>query len=249
MSQPSPGPSPQRRFGPFIFDEATGELRKHGIRVRLQGQPLQILAEVLTQPGHSVTREEMQQHLWRGSTFVDFEHGLNSAMNRLRQVLGDSAEQPRYIETVPGRGYRFIAPVQESETKPVLVIPPPVAEQAVVAGVAGKPWRLWIVAAGLVTALAVVFLVASRPRVSAGAPPLRFSISPPDGYALEAGSSRQTFALSPDGTHLAFTAMDASGRFQMFMRDLNALESRPLPNSVGAYHVFWAPDGGPCSSR
>lgn len=99
-------------FGPFVFEEASGELRKHGTRVRLQGQPLQILATLIRRPREAITREEFQEMLWKGSTFVDFEHGLNSAVNRLRQVLGDSADQPRYIETLPGRGYRFIAPVE-----------------------------------------------------------------------------------------------------------------------------------------
>src|SRR3954453_7663201 len=99
-------------FGAFAFDGASGELRKHGVRVRLEGQPLQILLALVTHPGEVITRDELQHQLWPGGTFVDFDHGLNAAMNRLRQMLGDSADQPRYIETLPGRGYRFIAPVQ-----------------------------------------------------------------------------------------------------------------------------------------
>src|SRR5229473_5882650 len=114
-SQPTAGPPRQLVFGPFAFDEASGELRKHGARVRLQGQPLQILAALIRQPGQVVTRDEFQQQLWKGSTFVDFDHGLHAAMNRLRQALGDSAGQPRYIETLPGRGYRFIATVQYTD--------------------------------------------------------------------------------------------------------------------------------------
>src|SRR6185369_64586 len=107
-SQPSTSPPRQLLFGPFAFDEASGELQKHGVRLRLQGQPLQILVALIGRPGQVVTRDEFQRQLWTDSTFVDFEHGLNAAMNRLRQVLGDSADQPRYIETVAGRGYRFI---------------------------------------------------------------------------------------------------------------------------------------------
>ena len=121
-SQPTSSPLRQFVFGPFAFDEASGELHKHGVRVRLQGQPLQILAALIRQPGQVITRDEFQQQLWTGSTFVDFDHGLNAAMNRLRLALGDSAEQPRYIETVPGRGYRFIATVQATVGKPVLVM-------------------------------------------------------------------------------------------------------------------------------
>src|SRR5712691_11991925 len=118
----APRPSRSRIFGPFVFDEAPAELRKYGVPVRLQGQPLQILTTLIRQPGQVVTRDEFQQQLWKGSTFVDFDHGLHAAMNRLRQALGDSADQPRYIETLPGRGYRFVAPVQASVQKPVLVM-------------------------------------------------------------------------------------------------------------------------------
>ena len=101
---PQPGVSSARQFsfGPFAFDEAAGELKKHGIAVRLQGQPLQILRMLLRQSGEVLSRDEFQKPLWKSSTFVDFEHGLNAAMNRLRQTLGDSAEQPRRLE-VPNR--------------------------------------------------------------------------------------------------------------------------------------------------
>ena len=111
-SQPRPGVSRMVLFGPFEYDETSGELRKFGTRIRLQGQPLQILTVLLSKPGHTIGREEFQQSLWHGSTFVDFEQGLNAAVNRLRQALGDSADRPRYIETFSGRGYRFIAPVE-----------------------------------------------------------------------------------------------------------------------------------------
>src|SRR6266853_1206310 len=126
-SQPTTSPPRQLAFGPFAFDETSGELRKHGVRMRLEGQPLQILAALVRQPGQVVTRDEFQNQLWKGGTFVDFDHGLNAAMNRLRQVLGDSADQPRYIETLPGRGYRFVAPVEATVRKPVLVMAPPIA--------------------------------------------------------------------------------------------------------------------------
>src|SRR5713226_7933670 len=129
-SQPTAGPPRQLVFGPFAFDEASGELNKHGVRVRLQGQPLQILGALIRHPGQVVSRDEFQQQLWTGSTFVDFEHGLNAAMNRLRQALGDSADQPRYIETLPGRGYRFVAPVQDAQPKLLQVARAVVVEPA-----------------------------------------------------------------------------------------------------------------------
>lgn len=102
------------KFGVFEANLRTGELRKHGVKVKLQGQPFQVLAMLLERPGDVVTREELRDSLWSADTFVDFEHGLNSAIKRLRDALGDSADQPRYVETLARRGYRFIAPVQEA---------------------------------------------------------------------------------------------------------------------------------------
>jgi Tol biopolymer transport system component/DNA-binding winged helix-turn-helix (wHTH) protein len=247
--QPGFGPARQVSFGPFAFDETAGELKKHGVSVRLQGQPLQILRMLLRQPGEVLPRDEFQKQLWESSTFVDFEHGLNGAMNRLRQTLGDSAEQPRYIETLAGRGYRFIAPLHETP-KPLSLTskssaPPdiePAAPPPPRARAGHRPWVLGMIAAALLIGSAGGYWAVPRPRAEAGQP-LRFSVSPPNGFALEAGSSRQTFALSPDGARLAFTAMDASGKGTLFIRDFDGLDSWPLANSVGAYHVFWAPDG------
>jgi TolB-like protein/Tfp pilus assembly protein PilF len=98
-----------RRFGTFELDSHTGELRKKGIKIKLQDQPLQILIMLLNRPGEIVSREELQKILWPADTYVDFEHGLNKAMNRLRAALGDSSDNPRFIETLPRKGYRFIA--------------------------------------------------------------------------------------------------------------------------------------------
>src|SRR5947209_17443700 len=98
-------------FGAFEVDWEAGEVRKHGIRLKLQEQPFQVLALLLRRPGQVVTREELRTQLWSADTFVDFEHGLNSAINKLREALGDSADNPRFVETLPRRGYRFIAPV------------------------------------------------------------------------------------------------------------------------------------------
>ena len=102
-------------FGVFEADPRSGELRKHGMRVRLQGQPFQVLAMLLEHPGEVVTREELQKKLWPADTFVDFDQGLNKAINKLREALGDSAETPRFVETVARRGYRFLAEVKPVE--------------------------------------------------------------------------------------------------------------------------------------
>jgi len=103
------------RFGAFELDLRAGELRKHGLRVRLQGQPFQVLAMLLAHPGEVVTREQLQKNLWSADTFVDFDHGLNKAINKVRDALGDSAESPRFVETVSRRGYRFLADVEVAE--------------------------------------------------------------------------------------------------------------------------------------
>src|SRR5438309_6094650 len=110
------------RFGAFEFCVQTGELRKHGLRIKLHGQPIAVLAMLLEDPGDVVTREDLQKRLWPADTFVDFEHSLNAAIKRLRAALGDSADAPRFIETLARRGYRFIAPLSQ---------PPEDAAQAV----------------------------------------------------------------------------------------------------------------------
>ena len=100
------------RFGVFEASEAAGELRKHGIRIKIHAQPFQVLMMLLERSSEVVTREEMRQQLWGKDTFVDFDHALNTAVNKIREVLDDSASSPRYVETVSGKGYRFIAPLQ-----------------------------------------------------------------------------------------------------------------------------------------
>ena len=147
-------PARRMRFGPFVVDLRSGELRKHGIRLKLQDQPFQVLALLLERAGDVVAREEFRQRLWPADTFVDFDTGLNSAIKKLRDVLCDSAEKPRYIETLPRRGYRFIAAVENGD----LTAPAAVDEKLAVVPLPTphpltKRWRLLLVAAF------VVFLV------------------------------------------------------------------------------------------
>ena len=110
---PETSSSLRYRFGVFEADASTGELRRKGIRIKLSGQPFQLLCLLLSQPGRIFTRQEICGELWPEGTFVDYEHGVNSAINRIREALGDSAGNPRFVETLPRRGYRFIAPVQK----------------------------------------------------------------------------------------------------------------------------------------
>jgi len=128
MTESSGTESPRVRFGPFDADLQTQELRKHGVRLRLPGQSFQVLKMLLERPGGLVAREELQQKLWAADTFVDFEHGLNKAINKLREALGDDADNPRFVETLPRQGYRFIATVES-----------PVSEDSRIPGPSSSP--------------------------------------------------------------------------------------------------------------
>jgi len=105
-------PARRYRFGVFEADTATGELRRQGLRVKIHAQPFQMLCMMLERPGELLTREEICRELWPDGTFVDYEHGVNSAVNRIREALGDTAGNPRFVETLARRGYRFVAPVE-----------------------------------------------------------------------------------------------------------------------------------------
>lgn len=155
------------RFGAFEFDAAAGELYRDGQRVRLQDQPRHVLASLIARPGEVVTRDELRERLWKTDTFVDFEHGLNTAIKKVRQALGDSAESPRFIETLAKRGYRFIAPV--SASMPAAEAPSPVLPVDVPAA-SVRSWRfLLIVFLAAVAALAA--WLARSPGTATG--PLR----------------------------------------------------------------------------
>jgi TolB-like protein/DNA-binding winged helix-turn-helix (wHTH) protein len=153
----------QHAFGAFELDRKSGELRKHGLKVKLADQPLQVLLLLLEHPGDVVGRDDIRRRLWSSDTFVDFDAGLSSAVRKLRDALGDSAEHPRFIETLPKRGYRFIAPVSataDASAEPVASPAPSSARPrkyywmpvawvlAVAAGIvlilalAGGPWRI-----------------------------------------------------------------------------------------------------------
>jgi Tol biopolymer transport system component/DNA-binding winged helix-turn-helix (wHTH) protein len=234
--------APNLAFGPFEFDPVTAELRKHGYRVKLPAQPGEILSALVKRPGELVTREDLRSLLWPGVSAGDFEHGVNAAVNKLRQALGDAANQPRYIETFPGRGYRFLAPVYPVRGGVLELVPP----AAISVGEPRQSRRrlvAWASAAAILALLAGALWIALRPSPAASLKATQFQITPPQGYYFEGGGPRQSFALSPDGERIAFTAKDQSGSFRLFLRDFSELESRPVAGGEGAYSVVWSPDG------
>jgi DNA-binding winged helix-turn-helix (wHTH) protein/Tol biopolymer transport system component len=165
------------RFGVFEVNTAARELRKHGIRVRLAGQPFAILLMLLERPGDVIEREELRRRLWPEDTFVDFEHGLNSAVKKLRVALGDSARNARYVETLPRVGYRFIAPVQREDDSSLHAVPSSSQVAAAVESVASpalrpppraSPWwrRAYVIAIGAPLAAVILFFAIPRRQIS-----------------------------------------------------------------------------------
>jgi DNA-binding winged helix-turn-helix (wHTH) protein len=199
------------RFGPFELDRQTGELWKHGLRVRLQGKPFQILTALLERPGEAVSREELQQRLWTGDSFVDFDSGLNTAANRLRIALGDSVEHPRYVETLSRSGYRFVAEVEEV-TEPEPIIAPAEPSPA-------KPgWLLPAILAVAILAAAAAIWIARRPAPL----PAKFQqLTFRRGFL---GGAR----FAPDGQTIVYSAKWAGQPWKIFLTSAMSPETRTL---------------------
>lgn len=220
---------PVIRFGTFEVDPRASELRRNGSRIRLQEQPLQILLALLERPGEVVTREELQKRLWPADTFVDFDHSLNAAVRRLRDALDDSAENPRFVETVARRGYRFIAPLSGAPVSQLTVLPPPLT----LAMRLRRCWRSGLVALLLIAAMSVGWHAGTRSRQA----------SPPMLRRLTANAEEDRVtaaALSPDGQHLAF-----SDRNGLHLREVGSGETHliSLPAGFDARPASWFPDG------
>ena len=193
------------RFGVFELDLNAGELRKSGVKLRLQGQPFQVLAQLLETPGEVVTREDLRNRLWPADTFVDFDHSLNAAIKRLRDALGDSAENPTFVETVARRGYRFLAPVSgpangSSGTQSAGI--QLVHGQA--ASAPGVRSHLWWMAAG---AAVVLVLFGLKLGLSLGSrhPVAQVQVRISRLTANPADDSVRAAAISRDGKYLAFS--------------------------------------------
>ena len=216
------------QFGAFELDLAAGELLKGGSKVRLQEQPYQVLVALLERPGEVVTREELQERVWDGETFVDFDGSLSTAVNKIRQALGDSASHPRFVETVPRRGYRFLAEVSQAVPR------------------AQKPARgatrlafFW--AAGCLAAVAAAaFLMGSvgtepSPRPASYTP---VPITSFPGFEYHA-------AISPDGKRVAYSRSANQPGTNIYVQTIGS-DDDPIQLTDGSDHDFsmtWSPDG------
>ena len=239
----SPSRSGVISFGSFQLDPETGSLEKHGVGVRLPRQPARILKILAQRAGEVVTREELRDELWGSDTFVDFEHGLNAAINKLRQTLDDSAEKPRFIETLPGQGYRFIAAVRVEASDPARDLTPP-AIQTPPQPPKMLRWPLLLACAGVSLGFLAAGLFLAR-REPPPRPPLpaKFEIFPPNGTVFQPAGERQAFAVSPDGSRLAFTTIGEDGLSRLWIRPLTSLDAQEAPAARSAQTLFWSPTG------
>ena len=212
------------RFGTFELDLQSGELRKSGLKLKLTGLPFQVLAILLEHPGLVVTREELQKRLWP-DTFVDVDHSLNTSINKIREVLGDSAENPRFVETLPRRGYRFIAPVEGAEPAPQPAPP------------RGRSLRVSMLIGACVLLAGAGMLVYKRAHFA--------------GSTVQRTLTRLTFddglqigaTWSPDGRYIAYSS-DRGGKFDIWVQQVSGGD--PVQITKGPGHNWqpdWSPDG------
>jgi Tol biopolymer transport system component/DNA-binding winged helix-turn-helix (wHTH) protein len=254
--------SDRARFDPFEVDLNTHELWKFGTKLKLVGQPFEILAVLLSKPGELVTREELRNRLWPSDTFVDFNHGLNAAVNKLRETLSDSAEQPRYVETLPRRGYRFIAAVEWQDAKPAtLAVSAPVDPPATVltelpravqppAGAETETaerkrgWPRYLMGASVLLGLAFLGILVLKTISRYG-----------EAFATRSPAVQQTRlltnvadisapAFSPDGNSVAFFHEGAeAGEAGIFVTVVGSDQLVQLTSYAGDCCPVWSPDG------
>jgi DNA-binding winged helix-turn-helix (wHTH) protein len=227
--------SPDIRFGPYEVDLQAGELRKDGARLKLTGQPFQVLAILLERPGEVITREELQKRLWP-DTFVDFDHNLNSAINRIREVLQDSTENPQFVETLPRRGYRFIAQVE---------VAPNGQSVTESTGAETQPSRKLHLSTILAVATACLLLAATgwlvyrKWHANVTAPPAQRPLTQfTFDEGLQAGST-----WSPDGRFIAYSS-DRGGKFDIWVQQVSGGDPVQITRRPGQnIQPAWSPDG------
>lgn len=210
---------PVIRFGVFEIHLTAGELRKNGLKVKLQEQPFQVLALLIERRGEVVTQEELRQKLWPADTFVDFEHSLGTAIKKIRQALGDSATNPRFVETLPKRGYRFITPVHEGPCPRITRSPWPHR----------LPWGIAVASSLLALAVSLLHFSETPSEI----PFRKLVVTLPVAYEAAADAG---LAISPNGRYIAI-----AGGERMWLQDLEQQNPRPIAGTEGAYAPFWSP--------
>jgi Tol biopolymer transport system component/DNA-binding winged helix-turn-helix (wHTH) protein len=223
------------RFGTFEVHVQSGELRKNGMKLKFSGQPFQVLVILLERPGEVVTREELQKRLWP-DTFVDVDHNLNTAINKIREALGDSAETPRFVETLPRRGYRFVAPVEGAG---VGKIPVDALKGIETQNPSKRPWtlRLTIVFVAFVCLLVAGFFLHER-RTSSLPPKQRTLTRVTFDDGLQTGAT-----WSPDGRYIAYSS-DRGGKFDIWVQQLSGGDPVQITKEPGNHwQPDWSPDG------
>jgi TolB-like protein/DNA-binding winged helix-turn-helix (wHTH) protein/lipoprotein NlpI len=236
------------RFGVFELDRISGELRKQGLKIRLSDQPLQILLLLIERAGETVTRDEVRRRLWPADTFVDFDAGLNSAVKKLRDALGDPAENPRFIETVPRRGYRFIGPLEQPAIQPLHPDGvPPMPARADLGEVppiparvsASRPHRRWVLTATLTASLLIVIVAwlslgdawgSLWDRIRVGASPRRITSIAVLPFENLSGSKEQDYFV--DGMTEALTNNLAQFKSLKVVSRTSAAQYKQRPKSL-----------------
>ncbi len=214
------------RFGIFQLDTASGELLKGGTKIRLQEQPYQVLKALVERPGEVVSREELQQLLWPDETFVDFEDGLSTAVRKIRQALGDSASNPRFVETLPKRGYRFVAPVRSDA---ILTRERPRSRRV--------PWPLFAGILVVVVIAALVWpIVSDKPAPATELQPVPLTSYP---------GRERTPDFSPDGNHIVFAwSGEDNSDLDIYVKTVGLGEPVRLTTAGGEdFAPVWSPDG------
>ena len=242
------------RFGEFEVDIKAGEVLRQGHRLKLRGQPFEVLVTLLERPDEVVTRDELRSRLWPTDTFVDFDHSLNTAINKIREALGDSATQPQYIETLPRRGYRFIAPVERAgaeSDKPENLLPlkstvtqsPPVVKRSTFLrrfAWAAAVGVLVVIALDWAGALTVIGVRSFALRLLGEVPKLETRMTHRPLTSNPLGTPMTASAISPNGVYLAYA--DSGG---LYLRRIQTGESSSLalPTGERVGRLSWFPDG------
>jgi len=226
---------PTVRFGVFVIDLHAGELRKEGRRVKVQEQPFRVLSFLIQRAGQVVTREEFRERLWPADTFVDFDHGLNSAVARLREALGDSADKPRFVETVAKRGYRFVAPLQTTSQAEEGANGETENRDAVIASRKPQKARLFVsLSLGLVCAVVAALIY---PKTAA---PAQGKIEVVPLMALH--GFQATPAFSPNGMLVAFRQSDGKGKTGIYTAVVGGEKTVQLTTDPDDCCPTWSPD-------